>query len=164
MMWSAIIGVVGVLCAIFIKQVPLRGISPAATPKPAAPIEVEPAQAAESVEFDAAAPTATLTVHNAGPGLLVLAAHGTPVPGASVTMLGRNGREIEVGTADGTGAYVPSPACADAFAVIASAPGYAPHAGLVVPPNGVAQKVVLVPIANSLPLQNVPTVPVVPAS
>jgi EmrB/QacA subfamily drug resistance transporter len=162
--WSGVISVLGIVCAIFIKQVPLRGISPAAAPKPETPVAVEPAQAAAAVEIEPSGPIAALTVQNAGPGLLVLTAQGAPVPGASVTLLGRNGREIEVGSTDGTGAYVPSPAGADAFAVIASAPGFTPHAGLVSPPNGVAQKVVLTPISGGLPLQNVPTVPVVPAS
>ncbi|HVE28193.1 MAG TPA: MFS transporter [Sporichthya sp.] len=163
MMWSAIIGIVGVVCAVFIKQVPLRGIS--STPKPDAPtVSVTPAEAAAAMEVEPSAPIGVLTVQNAGPGLVVLAAHGAPVVGASVTLLGPNGREIEVGKTDGTGAYVASPAGAHAFAVIASAPGFAPHAGLVTQPNGVAQKVVLTPIAGGLPLPNVPTVPVVPAS
>ncbi len=140
--WSAVITIVGVVCAALIQQVPLRGISPAATPKP-----VDPAQAAAALENSAAVPAGpSLTVSAAGPGLLVCAVDGAPVPGAAVTLLGRNGREIEVGTADETGAFQPSAAAAEAFAVIAAAPGHAPHAGLVVPPNGVAQKVVLTPL------------------
>ncbi|HUR74739.1 MAG TPA: MFS transporter [Sporichthya sp.] len=150
MFWSGVIGLVGVACAVFIKQVPLRGINSA--PKP-----VEPAQAAAAVEIEAsAAPTvvpeaaavpAGLTVQNAGAGLLVCAIGGVPVPGAAVTLLARNGRQIEVGRANDSGAYLPSPEGTQAYAVIASAPGYAPHAGLVVPPNGVAQQVVLTPLS-----------------
>lgn len=138
-LWSALIAIVGVVCAALIKQVPLRGISPEATPKPE---PVEPAQAAAAVPAAVA-----LTVRTAGPGLVVCAADGAPVPGATVTLLGPDGREVEVGTADETGTYVPS--AADAFAVVAAAPGYAPHAGLVVPPNGVAQKVVLTPLRRA---------------
>ena len=42
---------------------------------------------------------------------------------------------------------------AQAYCVIASAPGFAPHAGLVVPPNGAAQKLVLTPLsAAALPV------------
>lgn len=141
--WSAIIAIVGVICAVLIKQVPLRGISPAAKPAP-----VEPAQAAAAGQATAAVPAAVaLTVRTAGPGLVVRAADGAPVPGATVTLLGRNGREVEVGTADDDGAYLP--AAPEAFAVVAAAPGYAPHAGLVVPPNGVAQKVVLTPLQRT---------------
>jgi hypothetical protein len=226
---SAAIGIVGVLCAIFIKQVPLRGINsapkpadaaaaPAAggapagepvaqavavsagtdagtgaapvqsglvpplaplpphpvAPPPAMPIPVVPAAVGSAEPFTVpvvdsgvtaappapvAAPLAALTVENAGPGLLVTAADGAPVPDARVTLLDRSGRQIEVGTADGTGAYLPSAAGAHAFAVVASAPGYAPHAGLVAPPNGVAQQVVLTPL-RGVPLQPGQTVPV----
>jgi EmrB/QacA subfamily drug resistance transporter len=159
MFWSATIGIVGVLCAVFIKQVPLRGISSAS--KPAAPAQsapaqsADPAQAAAAVQAEvgpvpvpvAAAVMAALTVQAAGPGLVVCGANGAPVPGATVTFLDRSGREVEVGVADSTGAYLPSAAAGNAYAVIASARGYAPHAGLLVPPNGVAQKVVLTPLA-----------------
>jgi hypothetical protein len=227
---SAIIAIVGVLCAVFIKHVPLRGISPAAKPAegtappapasggavaapavvaqpvaapmngqsamplpvtalavaaqaaqqggtPATVIATAPSVAApaavpapasapaavQPVAIPVAVPRATaepipaLTVESvSGPGLLVCAMNGAPVPGATVTLLGKNGREIEVGRCDGTGAYRPSPAAAQAFAVIASAPGYAPHAGLVAEPNGVAQRVVLKP----LPAQQASMVPV----
>jgi EmrB/QacA subfamily drug resistance transporter len=143
-LWSALITIVGVVCAALIKQVPLRGISPAA--KPSQP--VEPAQAAAAVEATAATPAATaMTVRSAGPGLIVRAADGAPVPGATVTLLGRDGRELEIGTADEAGAFVP--AAAEAFAVVASAPGFAPHAGLVSPPNGAAQRVVLTPLPRT---------------
>jgi hypothetical protein len=33
--------------------------------------------------------------------------------------------------------------------VIAAAPGFAPHAGLMVSPNGVAQKVILTPLPRT---------------
>lgn len=154
MLVSAVIAIIGVLCAAFIKQVPLRGISPSA--KRAGPAPATAAVAAEAVASApvpvVAAVTAALTAQSTGPGLVVCAINGVAVPGAAVTLLARNGRQVEVGQADDTGAYLPSPEGSEAYAVIASAPGYAPHAGLVVPPNGVAQKVVLTPVtAAALP-------------
>jgi hypothetical protein len=86
-------------------------------------------------------------VQSAGPGLVVCAVNGVPVPGAAVTLLDRSGRQLEVGQADETGGYLPAVDLARAYCVIASAPGFAPHAGLVVPPNGVAQKLVLTPLS-----------------
>ncbi|MBA3742298.1 MAG: MFS transporter [Sporichthya sp.] len=152
MLVSALIAIVGVACATFIKQVPLRGISPAAKPADPAPAAPPLIPATTLVPVPIAAVTAALTVQNDGPGLLVCAINGVPVPGAAVTLLARNGRQIEVGQADDTGAYLPSSDGSESYAVIASAPGYAPHAGLVVPPNGVAQKVVLTPLsAAALP-------------
>ncbi len=152
---SAIIAIPAIICAIFIKQVPLRGgpsaPKPAASEAPTAPAEAA-AQAAVPV---AASPVAAvslvssgpLTVQSAGPGLVVCAVNGVPVPGAAVTLLDRSGRQLEVGQADETGAFLPAVDLAQAYCVIASAPGFEPHAGLVVPPNGVAQQVVLTPLS-----------------
>nr|WP_211210900.1 MFS transporter [Sporichthya polymorpha] len=149
---SAILAALAIPAALAIKHVPLRG-GPGSAPAPAAPAAPAPVSPETMSKATAAATEAsTLTVRPVGPGLVVRGVDGAPVPGASVTLLSRSGRELEVGTADETGSYLPSAAGAEAYAVIASAPGYAPHAGRIAPPNGVAQKVVLTPLGAEQPV------------
>lgn len=143
---STPIAAVGILIAVFIKQVPLRGSGPKA-----------PAATAAAVNGPTSgAPTAVESVPAAGPGLRICAQDGTPVGRATITILDSAGRQLEVGHADEQGGYLPSQAGAQAYAVVAGAPGFAPQAGLLSAPNGAAQRVVLtrlLPVAQPAPAQ-----------
>lgn len=69
-------------------------------------------------------PTAT------GPGFAgrVLDTSGTPIPGASITLIDRQGRQSGVTTADADGRYALAAPMADTYVLTGAAPGHTPYA------------------------------------
>ena len=58
----------------------------------------------------------------------VLDASGTPVPGASITLIDRQGRQADVTTADADGRYALAAPAAGTYVLTGAAPGHTPYA------------------------------------
>ncbi|MER0484759.1 MFS transporter [Streptomyces sp. Edi2] len=65
-----------------------------------------------------------------GPGFAgrVLDTSGTPIPGASITLIDRQGRQSGVTTADADGCYALAAPVADTYVLTGAAPGHTPYA------------------------------------
>ncbi|QTZ95492.1 MFS transporter [Streptomyces auratus AGR0001] len=105
------------------------GSAPAAGALPAV---AAPAEGAETAGRFAAVRTDRVTDrvtdHEAGFRGRVADASGTPVPGASITLIDRQGRQAGVTTAGADGRYALAAPAAGSYVLTAAAPGHAPHA------------------------------------
>lgn len=109
-----------------VTAVPTAGTSPASV--------VSPASAAPAASAGIPAPSRTQTAdvrvvdRAAGFHGMVADASGTPVPGASVTLIDRQGRQAGVTAAGADGRYALDAPAAGTYVLTAAAPGHAPHA------------------------------------
>jgi EmrB/QacA subfamily drug resistance transporter len=127
--WAAAICAIGVVVALFVKQVPLRGSAPARNAATAAPTATAPATAP--------APASAVAVASNGHPVAV-APHtlsgrvaerdGHPLAGAAVTMLDVAGGQIGGAVADESGGFVvESPIGTLPATLVVSAVGFEPH-------------------------------------
>ncbi|MFI0903177.1 MFS transporter [Streptomyces sioyaensis] len=113
-----------------VATVPVAGALPAA----AAPNEGAGTAGQVTAGQNAAGPIAAdhetdhVTDHEAGFRGRVADAAGTPVPGASITLIDRQGRQAGVTTAGADGRYALGAPAAGAYVLTAAAPGHAPVA------------------------------------
>ncbi|MFI9259449.1 MFS transporter [Streptomyces sioyaensis] len=105
------------------------GSAPAAGPLPAAAAPAEGEETAGRLAVVGAdGVTDRVTDHEAGFRGRVADTSGTPVPGASITLIDRQGRQAGVTTAGADGHYALDAPAAGAYVLTAAAPGHAPHA------------------------------------
>ncbi|MEU5545962.1 MFS transporter [Streptomyces sioyaensis] len=108
------------------------GSAPAAGPLPAAAAPAEGAEtAARLAVIGADRVIDRVTDHEAGFRGRVADTSGTPVPGASITLIDRQGRQADVTTAGADGHYALDAPAAGSYVLTAAAPGHAPHAASV---------------------------------
>ncbi|SOE09436.1 Carboxypeptidase regulatory-like domain-containing protein [Streptomyces sp. 2323.1] len=102
-----------------VGTVPVAGTLPGAA---------APAEGAEAAGRLAVVGADRVTDHVAGFRGRVADTSGTPVPGASITLIDRQGRQAGVTTAGAEGHYALGAPAAGAYVLTAAAPGHAPHA------------------------------------
>ncbi|WP_030982399.1 MFS transporter [Streptomyces sp. NRRL S-1813] len=96
-----------------------------------APSWARPATATQAVRLPSAPAEATATgpaETPAGFAGRVLDASGTPVPGASITLIDRQGRQADVTTAGADGRYALAAPAAGTYVLTGAAPGHTPYA------------------------------------
>ncbi|MFI1158974.1 MFS transporter [Streptomyces sioyaensis] len=102
-----------------VATVPVAGALPAAA---------APSEGAETAGRLAVVGADGVTDHEAGFRGRVADTSGSPVPGASITLIDRQGRQAGVTTVGADGRYALDAPAAGAYVLTAAAPGHAPHA------------------------------------